>query len=175
MPVPKRTTPPSSYDSLNFVGVDPGKQGGVVVIHCFGGVQWYLMPETPTDLLNLFLDLPKPIRGCLEQVRSMPNDGHSGAFTFGEGYGRLQMAFTAAAIPFNFVIPRTWQKHFGVQPRQGKKGESQNQFKDRLRGTAQRLFPEVELWSQPRTLGKQRAMCDALLIAQYAKDTYLAK
>jgi len=172
MPVPKRTTPPSSYDSLNFVGVDPGKQGGVVVIDCFGGVQWYLMPETPTDLLNLFLDLPKPIRGALELVRSMPNDGAAGAFTFGEGYGRLQMALAAAQIPYEFITPRGWQKHFKVQPRQGKKGETHSQFKDRLRGTSQRLFPELELWSIPKTLGKQRAICDALLIAQYAKETY---
>ena len=68
------------------------------------------------------------------------------------------MALIAAGIPFEEVIPRTWQKGVGITPRG--KGETKTRFKNRLKAKASQLFPKVNV-----TL----ATADALLIAEFCR------
>jgi Holliday junction resolvasome RuvABC endonuclease subunit len=71
------------------------------------------------------------------------------AFSFGNGFGHLEMALTAAGIPFTRVRPQVWQKALGCLT----KGD-----KNVTKRKAQELFPSIKA---------THATADALLIAQY--------
>jgi Holliday junction resolvasome RuvABC endonuclease subunit len=75
--------------------------------------------------------------------------GVKSAFTFGNGFGHLEMALTAAGIPFERVSPQRWQKALGCLTK-GDKNVSKRR--------AQELFPSMKI---------THATADALLIAYY--------
>jgi len=75
------------------------------------------------------------------------------SFKFGQGFGHLEMALTAAKIPFTYVTPQKWQKELGCLT-----GGDKNVSKSR----AQQLFPHIKC---------THAISDALLIAEYCRRT----
>ncbi len=176
-----------AYRGSIYMGVDPGKSGGVVLIWDQDNISLLPMPTTEGDIWLLFDNLlvPNRVKAMIEKVHSMPNQGIVSIFTFGVGYGGLRMALTAARISFEEVSPKTWQKGLSIPPkkkhtksrkvknRKGKwvvqkyGGETETQWKNRLRAKAQQLFPDLPVWS--RTKGEQRSVCDALLIAEYLR------
>ena len=138
------------------IGIDPGVNGGIAVLGHQGYAQAYNMPPTNKDLWELIqeikaaADLEKyPARATLEFVSSSPQMGVKSAFTFGNGYGHLEMALTAAGIPFERVRPQAWQKAMGCLT----KGD-----KNVTKRRAQELFPQLKI---------THATADALLIAAY--------
>jgi Holliday junction resolvasome RuvABC endonuclease subunit len=88
-------------------------------------------------------------KAYLEQVHSSPQMGVKSAFTFGNGFGHLEMALTAAGIPFERVRPQVWQKAMGCMTK-GDKNVSKKR--------SQELFPQIKV---------THAIADALLIASY--------
>jgi crossover junction endodeoxyribonuclease RuvC len=117
------------------------------------------MPETLTDLWEVF-DEWNPddfkrdtIHCCLESVHSMPGQGVSSSFKFGRGFGNLEMALTAARIPYTYVTPQRWQKDLGCLTK-GDKNVSKSR--------AQQLFPHIKC---------THAIADSLLIAEYCRRT----
>lgn len=162
-----------------FMGIDPGKQGGIVVLayqhhlgipgHCV--VDYVQMPESELDLwVHLDPWKNRNCVACMEAVSSRPGEGVVSSFTFGQGVGRLKMALTAAQIRYELIRPQVWQKELGVVGR--KKGESKAALKERARVRAQALYPSLDLWSIPRSKGKQMSICDALLLADYCVRQY---
>lgn len=146
--------------SKNYIGIDPGKHGGIAVLDETGAViDVVKMPETPQDLLE-FLSRYKENSVCtLERVGGMPGNGGSAMFNFGKGYGHLQMALIALEIPTEDVTPNKWEKTYQL----GSSGKfSKTEWKNKLKAKAQQLFP---------SLGKKitLATCDALLIAEYGR------
>jgi hypothetical protein len=109
------------------------------------------MPDTLQDLWELFRDIASEgdCHAYLEHVSSSPQMGVVSAFTFGRGYGNLEMALTAAGIPFTRVRPQVWQKELGCLT----KGD-----KNITRKLASELFPTIKC---------THAVSDALLIAKY--------
>ncbi len=172
-----------------YIGIDPGKSGGLVVIRgleCsphqvrnLKPITATPMPETLIDVRDWFRDIPSGTRvALLEKVRSSPQMGNVSAFTFGRGYGDLEMALAMVDISFQEVRPQEWQSELGIPKR--KKGpqliqgetnwlESEPQFKQRLRDVAQKLFPDLPIWKEPKSKGKQLAIADALLIAEVCR------
>jgi hypothetical protein len=150
-----------------IIGIDPGKSGGIAWISDSGPCV-EKMPETLADLWELFQDILTGARGTnedrlyaamltpkayIEQVHSSPQMGVKSAFTFGQGFGRLEMALTAAGIPFERVRPQAWQKSMGCMTK-GDKNVSKRR--------AQELFPHLKI---------THATADALLIAEYGRRT----
>lgn len=134
---------------MTVIGIDPGKSGGVAWIRD-GRACVERMPETLADLWELVRDIGGG-RAYVEQVASSPQMGVKSAFTFGNGFGHLEMALTAAGIPFERVRPQTWQKALGCLT----KGD-----KNVTKRRAQELFPELKI---------THATADALLIARYGQ------
>lgn len=161
-----------------FLGIDPGKEGALVCLSKEGVLAANPMPETDRDIWEWFCNVKhvadKWSRGrivaAIERVHSMPNQSAQSGFTFGRGYGSLEMALTAASIPYEDVPPKTWMKGLSIPLR--KKTESKGQWKGRLRAKAQQLFPELSLWKEPRTKCKQLAIADALLIAEFCRCNF---
>lgn len=144
---------------MTTIGIDPGKSGGIAWI-TDGKPCVEKMPETLQDLWELVADITGgfesfresnglQFRAYIEAVHSSPQMGVKSAFTFGNGFGHLEMALTAAGIPFERVRPQAWQKAMGCMT-----GGDKNVSKRR----AQELFPSMKI---------THATADALLIAQY--------
>lgn len=139
------------------IGVDPGANGGIAWITSDGKACVEKMPDTLQDLWELVESIgfeapdftPYQIKAYIEQVSSSPQMGVVSAFSFGRGYGNLEMAFTAAGIPFERVRPQVWQKALGCMTK-GDKNVSKRK--------AQELFPDRKI---------THATADALLIAHY--------
>lgn len=140
---------------MNVIGIDPGANGGIAWI-TDGKPCVEKMPDTLQDLwelleniaINSQLDNLK-IHAYIEQVHSSPQMGVKSAFTFGNGFGHLEMALTAAGIPFTRIRPQVWQKELGCMTK-GNKNVSKRK--------AQELFPSMKVI---------HATADALLIATY--------
>ena len=140
------------------IGVDPGANGGIAWITSDGKACVEKMPDTLQDLWELIRDITNHPRSSLdgrkykayiEAVSSSPQMGVVSAFSFGRGYGNLEMALTAAGIPFERVRPQVWQKALGCMTK-GDKNVSKRK--------AQELFPDRKI---------THATADALLIAHY--------
>ena len=132
------------------IGIDPGVNGGIAWIY-EGRPCSERMPETTKDLWDLINGIGSlgECRAHIEQVHSSPQMGVKSAFTFGQGFGHIEMALTAAGIPFERVRPQVWQKALGCMT----KGD-----KNITKRKAQELFPQIRV---------THAIADALLIAYY--------
>ena len=142
---------------MTIIGIDPGKSGGIAWI-TDGKPCVEKMPETLLDLWELVVSISLNattggigIKAYIEQVHSSPQMGVKSAFTFGNGFGHLEMALTAAGIPFERVRPQVWQKSLGCLTK-GDKNVSKRK--------SQELFPELKI---------THATADALLIAEYGR------
>ena len=141
---------------MTTIGIDPGTNGGIAWI-TDGKACVEKMPDTLQDLWELICDIHSdmgqmkqaPIKAYIEQVHSSPQMGVKSAFTFGNGFGHLEMALTAAGIPFERVRPQVWQKALGCMT----KGD-----KNITKRKAQELFPDIKV---------THATADSLLIAYY--------
>lgn len=138
------------------IGIDPGLSGGIAFIPTSGEPWAHKMPDTDRDLIDLLRDATREMeaRALIELVHSSPQMGVKSAFTFGLGYGRLQMALTAVGIPYERVRPQAWQKAMGCLTK-GDKNVSKRR--------AQELFPGIKV---------THAIADALLIAEFARRTH---
>ena len=146
-----------------YIGIDPGKNGGIAVMGADGEVLDVVkMPGTPQELLD-FLEQYKDDSFCtLERVGGMPGNGGNAMFNFGKGYGHLQMALLALHIPTEDVTPNKWEKTYQL----GSSGKyTKTEWKNRLKAKAQQMFPH---------LGKKitLATCDALLICEYGRRNF---
>jgi crossover junction endodeoxyribonuclease RuvC len=139
-----------------YIGLDPG-QNGSISFHPEIGRPWAIkMPETDKELMDTLCAygdacLDYESVAMLEQVHSMPGQGVSSSFKFGEGYGKLQMALCAAGIPYQRVTPQKWQKDLQCLTK-GDKNVSKRR--------AQELFPAIKV---------THAIADGLLIGLYCK------
>ena len=139
------------------IGIDPGKSGGIAWIGDDGTVV-EAMPETLQDLWELIVSISlnaetggTGIMAYIEAIHSSPQMGVVSAFTFGRGLGNLEMALTAAGIPFERVRPQVWQKAMNCLT----KGQ-----KNVTKARAQELFPSIKI---------THAIADAILIAEYGR------
>lgn len=147
---------------MTTIGIDPGENGSIAWI-TDGKLCVEKMPETLADLWELIDEISgrkwsnhgvTEIKAYIEQVHSSPQMGVKSAFTFGNGFGHLEMALTAAAIPFERIHPRVWQKAMGCMT-----GGNKNISKAK----AQELFPSLKI---------THATADALLIAEYGRTKH---
>jgi hypothetical protein len=143
-----------------FVGIDPGKSGGVSILYnnSYNAIK---CPNTVQEMAMALVSIKGmapdiPIYACIESVHSMPGQGVKSTFTFGQGYGQWLGILATLKIPYIQVTPHKWMKHFGPMPKEKK------DRKNHLKHLAQQRYPNVNV-----TL----AVADALLIATYLKET----
>lgn len=148
------------------MGIDPGLTGGLAVIAGNGGIlDCTATPATELDLLQWLSNHTQAKVALIERVSSRPNQSAQSGFTFGKVYGTVCMAVIASRIPLQNVTPKFWQTEFKIKPKG--KNEKHYHWKDRIRQTAQHLFPKLDLWEENK--GIQMSICDAILIAEYAR------
>ena len=146
-------------DNRIYIGIDPGKNGGIGFIH---NDVAYCKKCPPTVLemaeeIKICIEITPDIQklAIIEAVHSMPKQGVRSVFTFGEGYGKWLGILAAYKIPYTQVSPQKWLKYYS--PLSKDKKERKNQLKH----LAQQRFPDVKI-----TL----ATADAILLANYLKE-----
>lgn len=156
-----------------IAGIDPGYTGAIALLD--PGPRKLLvhdMPVAPSpkgkpelDLHQLGTLLDPDWEGSgnavavLEKVATMPGQGISSAFRFGEGYGALQMALVGHGWQRNYVTPARWKAHFRLSK---DKGVS--------RSLASQRFPDqAHLFSRVKDDGR----AEAALMALYAVEVLL--
>lgn len=144
-----------------FMGIDPGKNGGCVVLSENSVIGVFKLTDIPCDLLNSFSDYSgKSIFCVLEKVASRPFNGAKSNFTFGYLYGTINTVLASSEIPHEKCTPQKWMKYYGLKKG---KSETNTEWKNRLRKKAAELFPDqkVYLWN-----------ADAFLIAHYCREQF---
>jgi Holliday junction resolvasome RuvABC endonuclease subunit len=163
--------------SFLYLGIDPGASGGAAVIGGGGKVVacvgW--SNKSLKDIwswISCWKDtaakgVHEEVFAVIEKVQGYIGGGEgkgggaangSAMFKFGQSSGALQMALTAAGIPYEEYTPQAWQKGLEI-PRRGK-GESKTEWKRRLKARAEKLFPQ-------QTVTLQTA--DALLLSEFCR------
>jgi len=158
------------------IGIDPGQKGGLAIIHGNGNVSVTSMILAGKDLdvaaikdwiwSNIVvetdlgtIDWNKDIIAYLEKVHSMPEQGVSSVFKFGQNYGTLIGIIGTMGIPLHLVTPQAWKKNILAGTTKDKAAA-----KDFCR----RVYPNVSLLATKRSRVVHDGMADALCIARYA-------
>ena len=147
-----------------FIGIDPGGSSGAIAVLGIEGDEIKANSHVEFSKLTLqewcdWLSSFKPplcnTTCVLEKVHAMPKQGVVSVMTFGKNVGHIEMALTAAKIPFEEVSSQKWMKFYGMKR---DKGETKTEWKRRLRERLQQLMPDLKVTNNN---------ADAYLIAYY--------
>ena len=158
---------------MNFIGIDPGLQGGIATIHKSGEITTLAMPTLKIGkkrildnaLLAGTFSLPNIFYAILEQQQPMPKQGVTSMFSIGYGFGALKQCLVDFNIPHEVVRAQTWQKEFDIS---GRKGNTKAQALQ----ICQNLFPNLNLLATERSKKPHEGIVDAMLIAEFARRRY---
>ena len=146
-----------------YIGVDPGKNGGIAIIDSDGVIAFPFSEER----LLIELDGIAQEYECicyLEHVHAMPKQGVSSTFNFGMNFGFIQGVLKAYEIPYELVTPQKWKKEFSCTSDKNTSIE-----------VCKRLFPNVNLKATDRCKKDHDGIAEALLIAEYGRRHYNGK
>ena len=146
-----------------MIAIDPGVNGGIAWTNEQGDACVVPMPQTVRDVrkaLVLAIGQTQHKQVFVEKVggyvAGSPAPG-SAMFNFGYSAGVLEGLLCSADIPYDFVLPTTWQKPLGLGGR--KSCASPGEWKNKLKAAAQRKFPHIDVTLKT---------ADALLILDFA-------
>ena len=97
------------------IGIDPGATGSLALIHPqTGGAEVWPLPATLHGVADLIREVAGRVpasgtRWSIERVSPRPGEGVVSAATFARGVGRIEGCLAMARIPWDEVLPRTWQ------------------------------------------------------------------
>ena len=107
------------YRSNNkYVGIDPGKSGGIMVIDEDGKAEAYKCPEKVLDMSILFKLIigdtaPENVSLLMERVWARPGNAVRAAFTYGVNYGQWLGIAASYEIKMYTTLPNDWIKWVG--------------------------------------------------------------
>lgn len=145
---------PSSY-----IGIDPGKQGAIVVIANEEIVEHYLEPSG--TLLWKVIEKYNPRAIYIEKAQTMPRQGIVSAFNYGQHFGELVAAIEISQTRHYQVAPRRWQYNMFI----GTKEMDSPKF--RAATAFRRIFPDYCQKIENRNGKLHDGVVDAALIALY--------
>lgn len=144
-----------------YIGVDPGKKGGVAVIDGDGAEVYAWDDQTFVDVMAATMNKGKCV-AAVEKVGAMPGQGVTSMFSFGQSFGFILGVLTAFGIGYQLVPPTLWKREFGLLHTE----------KQASVDVAKRLFPGVSLLPTERCRKESDGMSDALLICEYARRKF---
>ena len=145
-----------------FLGIDPGKSGGISIIYSKTEYNAYKCPKDTHQMASLIREISNncaiesySLECFIENVHAFPTDARSRAFAFGKNFGMWLGILASNSVKPILVTPSKWQKHFGPLPKIKK--DRINKIKE----IAKSIFPDIRM-----TL----YVADAMLIALYGKE-----
>lgn len=162
-----------------FIGIDPGKQGGIAAVKEDGTCLFKCVMPLEIDgqtidgvyIFNKFEEWKKKYKAqniiiYLEKVGSMGKGSGRSMFTFGEGYGIIKGVIQCAQLPYVLVTPQTWNKKMWTGT------DTKLDTKNRSRMAASRLFPTESFLMTDRSKVAHDGVVEARLIAEYGRLNY---
>ena len=157
---------------LNIIGIDPGLLGACAFLYEDQTIRVFDTPiliEKKRGKLQREYQIQKMAEiieqnnegktiAAIENVHAFKDQGVHSVFHFGKGFGIWLGILSALKIPYQLITPQSWKKQFGLLGTE----------KDAARLYAQKLFSQVDL-----SLKKYSGRADALLIAEYLRETYV--
>lgn len=168
--------PPQPRTSTVYIGIDNGSCGGIAIL-LGNQLRTIKMPESEKDLLGTFAfekarferqlipvvatieqQIPRPTVFFNPRLGQTQSSILKSTCILYAQYMQTRIALLATGIPFQAVVPETWQTEIGLPHK--KQTRSDNAWKNVLKQKAQQLFPEhkVTLWN-----------ADAILLAEYCR------
>lgn len=160
-----------------FLGVDPGKSGGLACIDEKESIVEVLpiptltgAPKNPFDIAEIyaFFERHRDAELCFLEKGFVKGGVTSkvGALSIGFGCGILETCCVALGIPYQVLSPTVWQKSIfaGMSWKKNTKGASIL--------FAKRAFPSWDMLASPRCTKPHDGMTDAVCIALHAKRTH---
>ena len=144
-----------------FIGIDPGKKGGVAIMDDDRITVLPWDDRRFVDVMAETMNKGKCI-AAVEKVGAMPGQGVTSMFSFGQSFGFILGVLTAFGIGYQLVPPTLWKREFGLL-HTGKDGSVE---------VAKRLFPGVNLLPTERCRKESDGMSDSLLICEYARRKF---
>lgn len=158
------------------LGVDPGKRGGITALEAktgdivFSEVFPTLAGQLNPKLLHEFLtdtlsaNSTPLVRVYCEKVGARPGQAGKAMFTFGTGFGYLEMAFVAMGLSYELVPPHVWAKamHAGVD-------QKIRDTKKKSLVAAMRIWPREDFRATSRCRTLHDGLFESALIAEYGR------
>ena len=144
-----------------YIGVDPGKKGGVAIIDGDGAEVYAWDDQTFVNVMAATMNKGKCI-AAVEKVGAMPGQGVTSMFSFGQSFGFILGVLTAFGIGYQLVPPTLWKREFGLLHTE----------KQASVDVAKRLFPGVSLLPTERCRKESDGMADALCLCEYARRKF---
>ena len=159
---------------MKIIGIDPGLSGAIAVLEDIKVLSLFEMPVmaegkknkrqlNSAQLVNIIKENTndeEEIAVIVEQVNAMPGQGVTSMFNFGQTFGAIKGVCAALGLPFFFVRPSKWKKHF----------ELINSSKDASRTKVIEMYPS---FSKQLAKKKDVNKSDAILIARFFAETRL--
>lgn len=151
-----------------IVGIDPGKEGGIVGIDDDKRIMFLeVMPEKIIDVHHLFQNLKKKnhvIMTYLEKAQAFPQNGAVSMFNYGKHCGEIEGILMSLGIPYELVPPQSWTSRIHFNSRR----YSERSSKEKSKEAVAELFPGIKLTdpNKPKAVKYHEGLIDALLIAE---------
>lgn len=151
----------SRRKAKHYIGVDPGRNGGLCVLRDDGAVMGTArMPDGKARIIDWITQATgrfvNPIL-VTELAQAMPKQGVTSTFNYGRHFATFEDAAILLKIPYVEVRPAAWKKTMGLTQ---KKADSIT--------ACRRLFPLVELVPAGCRV-EHDGMAEALLIAEWGR------
>lgn len=158
----------------NYVGIDPGKSGGIVILSSDNELTLHKVPligGKVVDHYKIKEILSKVENGhfALEDVHSLPGVSAKANFSFGENKGEYRGLLIGLGLNYMEVQPKTWQKIAWEGIPVIKKPNKKTDTKAMSLLAAKRLFPAESFLATERSSVPHDGLVDAALIAYYLK------
>lgn len=147
----------------NVCGIDPGQDGALAVLglgKLYPDV--HVMPmagkEIDAGKLAFWMTELDVSHAVVEKVHSMPKQGVSSSFKFGQNYGTILGVLGALRISTELVTPQRWKKTILADGAHDKAGAI---------AFCRRMYPTCLLLATDRSRMPHDGMADALCLATY--------
>jgi|GEM_PF-472215 len=174
------------YESQNktkcYIGVDPGKKGGIVAITENGLVGKWTMPLLGDDIdaqgiWDILAELKSQyeITLVLEDVHSLFGMSAATNFSMGHTLGIILGIIVTSKIKLIRVAPKTWQKEIwnasDMEYKPMVEGKKKASIDTKLTSmkAAHRLFPNADFRATTRSKNDHDGITDSVCLAEYAR------
>lgn len=144
-----------------YLGVDPGKSGGLCVVDSNGTpLECTRMPDGTARIVDWLQQAKERYPNLVmvtELAQAMPKQGLTSTFRYARHFATFEVTAILLKIPYVEVRPAVWKKTMGLSQ---KKADSI--------AACRRLFPTVELIPKGCRI-EHDGIAEALLIAEWAR------
>lgn len=173
----------------HYIGVDPGKTGGIAVLSNTGQlISFHQIPVIGKDIdteefANIFKGIVETCKttgvkphACIEKVHALFGASAGSTFNFGYCVGLIDGLVKAYNIPFSKIQPKAWQEiiwqtdEIEREPskldKNGKTKLGKVKTKIVSLKSFKRIFPQVDFRTSARQKLQPDGLVDAILIAE---------